>query len=96
MHMADLPHLDAEAIFPPLTANEGKVLEALTSDSVGELRIETIVERTGLSARRAERALASLASRRPPLVEPSPSNRVARAGRPASYSLASLGWGSMS
>ncbi len=93
MHMADLPHLEAGAIFPPLTANEAKVVQVLTSDSVGELSVEVVAERAGLSPKQAERALGSLRSRVPPLVDSAAANGVARSGQPARYSVAGLGWG---
>jgi len=86
MQMADLPHVDATAIFPPLTANEARVLQVLTS--ARELSAETIAERTGLGAERAQRALGSLASRRPPLVHATATDRVALGWQPAKYSVA--------
>jgi hypothetical protein len=73
---------DASAIFPPLTTNEGRVLEVLASASTGELSAETIAERTGLTVKRAERALSSLRSRRPPLVDATSSDRVAHPWQP--------------
>jgi predicted DNA-binding transcriptional regulator YafY len=88
MHMADIPHVDATAIFPPLTGNEARVLQVLTSDSARELSAEMIAEQTGLSPQQAQRALGSLRSRRPPLVDASPTNGVARAWQPARYSVA--------
>jgi hypothetical protein len=86
--MPDIPHIDAMAISPPLTANEARVLQVLTSDSVCELSAEMIAERTGLNPERAELALGSLGARRPSLVKASPTNSVARAWLPARYSMA--------
>jgi hypothetical protein len=86
--MADIPPINATAIFPPLTANEARVLRVLASDSACELSAEMIAERTGLGPERAERALGSLRSRRPPLVDATPSDGVARVWEPARYSVA--------
>jgi DNA-binding MarR family transcriptional regulator len=87
--MDDVADIDATALFPPLTVTEARVLRVLVVDPTRELSAEMIAERTGLTVKRAERALDSLRSRRPPLVEASPSDRITRAWQPpATYSLA--------
>jgi hypothetical protein len=55
-------------IYPPLTANETVVFDALTLGFPGSVLAETISEATGLDEFRTQRALRSLASRNPPLV----------------------------
>jgi hypothetical protein len=87
--MADVAEIDAAEVFPPLTGNEARVLRALESDSARELSAEAIAERSGLSLQSAERSLASLRSRRPPLVDESARNGDAQVWQPpATYSLA--------
>jgi hypothetical protein len=87
MLRADGPHIDAPAIIPPLTANELRVLQVLTHKPARELSAEMIAERTGLGPERTERALGSLGSRRPPLVDASPISGVGL-WQPARYSVA--------
>jgi hypothetical protein len=55
-------------IFPPLTANETVVFDALALAFPDSVPAATISEATGLDEFRTERALRSLASRNPPLV----------------------------
>jgi hypothetical protein len=88
MHSADVPQIEATAIFPPLTANESRVLRVLTPDLARELGVEMITERAGLTPEQTRRALGSLQARRPPLVHASPTGGVARAWQPARYSAA--------
>jgi hypothetical protein len=88
MHMADLPQIDATAVFPPLTANEARVLQLLSSEPGYEFGVDEVAERTGLGPERAELALGSLGSRRPPLVAASESNRLTRTWPPVRYSAA--------
>jgi hypothetical protein len=54
-------------IFPPLTANETVVFDALALAFPDSSPAATISEVTGLDEFRTERALRSLASRNPPL-----------------------------
>jgi hypothetical protein len=54
-------------IFPPLTANETVVFDALALGFPERLTAEVIARATGLDEFRTERALRSLASRTPPL-----------------------------
>jgi hypothetical protein len=89
--MTDVAEIDDAEVFPPLTGNEARVLWALESDSTRELSAEAIAERTGLSLQRAERSLASLRARRPPLVNERARNSIAHAWQPpATYSLANV------
>jgi hypothetical protein len=62
-------------IFPPLTANETVVFDALALAFPDSSPAAMISEVTGLDEFRTERALRSLASRNPPLVV---STRLAR------------------
>ena len=55
------------AIFPPLTANETAVFDALAFGSPGEFTAGMIAEITGLDETQVERALRSLECRNPPL-----------------------------
>jgi hypothetical protein len=71
------------AIFPPLTANETAVLEALASDAAGEFTAPTIAGRAGLDIEQAERALRSLETRKPPLAIVDHGDRGRRTWRPA-------------
>jgi DNA-binding MarR family transcriptional regulator len=73
----------AMAIFPPLTANETAVLEALSSDPADEFTVEGIAERADLDREQAERALRSLESRQPPLTKVDYDDRGRRTWRPA-------------
>lgn len=88
--MADLPHVGAETTFPPLTGNESTVLQVLASDPTCALDAEEIAERTALTLQQVDRALGSLMSRRPALVDTGPTNVAIYAWQPVKYSLAAV------
>jgi hypothetical protein len=58
---------DPMPIYPPLTANETAVFDALTLGYPEKLTAAMVCEVTGLDEFRVERALRSLGSRNPPL-----------------------------
>ena len=59
--------VSSEPIFPPLTANETVVFDALALGFPDSFPAAAISEVTGLDEFRTERALRSLAARNPPL-----------------------------